>query len=124
MSESQVHVVKIGGSLLELCDLPERLDRWRAGRSTIHDVLVVGGGKSVDAVRTWHSNREIDDETAHWTSIGIMAVNTRLLAADLPETRRLEPTLSNRAERDSWHAASVAALRGGGGLLRVPPRTE
>jgi aspartokinase-like uncharacterized kinase len=78
-------VTKIGGSLLSLADLPERLRRWRESRTNIHDILIVGGGALVDTLRALHNSRQFGDHAVHWAAIELMGVNARLLAAELPE---------------------------------------
>jgi aspartokinase-like uncharacterized kinase len=80
-NDPPIHVVKIGGSLLDLVDLPARLRRWRAGRAEVHDVYVVGGGPVVDGLRA----RTIDPDAAHWAAIELMGANAGLLATTLGE---------------------------------------
>ena len=85
MGTPAIHVTKIGGSLLDLPDLPTRWRRWRDPQKTIHHVVVVGGGKLVDALRQQTLHRSISDDSAHWSAVDLMAVNTRLLASQLAE---------------------------------------
>ena len=83
MNYPAIHVTKLGGSLLNLCDLPARWRQWRAQRQTVHDVVVVGGGSLVDALREQALHRSIGDDIAHWAAVDLMAINTRLLASQL-----------------------------------------
>jgi aspartokinase-like uncharacterized kinase len=76
-------VVKLGGSLLELADWPDRLRRWLDRRRTHQQVLVVGGGPEVDALREAQQQTQLDETTAHWMCIAAMAVNARTVAATL-----------------------------------------
>jgi hypothetical protein len=46
-----IRVVKLGGSLLDLEELPERLTRWIAAQRAMASVMVVGGGWLADALR-------------------------------------------------------------------------
>ena len=85
MSIPAIHVTKIGGSLLDLPDLPTRWRQWRDPQKTIHQVVVVGGGMLVDALRQQALHRSISDDLAHWSAVDLMAVNTRLLASQLVE---------------------------------------
>ena len=59
-----IRVVKVGGSLLDLPQLPQKLRMWLAAQSPAHNVLVVGGGPLVEQVRTWHAETGIDESMA------------------------------------------------------------
>ena len=85
MSYPAIQVTKIGGSLLNLPDLPARWRQWRSQRETVHDVVVVGGGPLVDVLRERGLHRSIGDDIAHWSAVDLMAINTRLLASQLAE---------------------------------------
>lgn len=90
-----LHVVKLGGSLL---DEPERLRCWLrvvadgGGRL----IVVPGGGPFADAVRMAHQKTGIDERTAHRMALLAMEQYALLLAS-------LEPALTP--------AASIGALR-------------
>ena len=49
LPDNSPHVIKVGGSLLDLPDLPARLDRWLTARGGAKPMLVVGGGVVADA---------------------------------------------------------------------------
>ena len=74
MRETIVRVVKIGGSLFDLPDLPERLWKWMAVQSPAHHVLVAGGGKLVNVVREWDRQKTLDDAAAHWMCVDLLTV--------------------------------------------------
>jgi aspartokinase-like uncharacterized kinase len=81
-----IRVVKIGGSLLDLVGLPDRLRAWLAAQPRAHNVLVAGGGPLVEQVRWW--NREIaavDETASHWMCVDLLTVTAHLLHAWLPE---------------------------------------
>lgn len=101
MTKTPLNVVKIGGSLFDLADLPERLRRWRAPREDVHDLFVVGGGAAVDALRRQFAERLVDDSTAHWEAIDLMGRNAILLANSLTgwPLRRLDAALWERVSR-------------------------
>lgn len=90
MSSTFIRVVKVGGSLLDLPDLPQRLRGWLRRQSPGHQVLVAGGGPLVDQVRRWNDQSPIDDQRAHWMCVELLDVTSRLLHAWLPELPYLD----------------------------------
>jgi 5-(aminomethyl)-3-furanmethanol phosphate kinase len=85
-----IRVVKVGGSLLDLPDLPERLRTWLHAQSPAHNVLVAGGGPLVEQVRTWHAESAIDETAAHWICVDLLTITAHLLHAWLPEIPLVE----------------------------------
>lgn len=90
MSCSVVRVVKVGGSLLDLPDLADRLRRWLAVQTPAHHVLVAGGGRLVDQIRQWHVLRPLSNVAAHWMCIDAMTVTAHMLHDRLPEISLIE----------------------------------
>lgn len=87
MSQHRIlRVVKVGGSLLGLEDLAERLRRWLAGEPQASNVLVVGGGSRVDVIR----RRQYAEIEAHWLAVAAMLSNARDLQNVLPEAKWFE----------------------------------
>jgi aspartokinase-like uncharacterized kinase len=83
-----LRVVKVGGSLLDLDDLADRLRCWLSGEPEASNVLVVGGGRRVDLIRAARS--EPTEVEAHWLAIDAMLANSRDLLSKLPEARWFE----------------------------------
>jgi aspartokinase-like uncharacterized kinase len=85
-----VRVVKVGGSLLDLPDLPLRINDWLAAQPAAHNVLIVGGGPLVEQVRRWHLGQRsaekgpFEEVAAHWICIDLMSVTARIFHAWLP----------------------------------------
>ena len=79
-----VRVVKLGGSLLEMSGLEDRLEDWLSQQTSAHYVLVVGGGMLVEEVRSWDQRWEIDQDAAHWLCIDLMSATARLLSSRMP----------------------------------------
>lgn len=79
MHKPVVRVVKVGGSLLALPKLGERLEKWLAGQTPGHTILVVGGGPLADAVREADRLHGFGDEAAHWMCIDVMGVTARIV---------------------------------------------
>jgi aspartokinase-like uncharacterized kinase len=86
-----IRVVKIGGSLLDLVGLPDKLRAWLAAQPRAHNVLVAGGGPLVEQVRWWNRETQPVDETAsHWMCVDLLTVTAHLLHAWLPEIPLVE----------------------------------
>ena len=85
-----IRVVKVGGSLLDLPDLPERLRAWLAAQPEAHSVLIAGGGPLVEHVRDWNAAKPIDEAAAHWMCVDLLTVTAHLLHAWLPEIPLIE----------------------------------
>lgn len=79
----RTRVVKVGGSLLRLADLPGRLERWLAGQPAATNALLVGGGRLVDEIRAQQRTWGYQDEVAHELALRAMDLNGRQLAAAL-----------------------------------------
>lgn len=83
-----IHVVKLGGSLLDLPDLAGRFEAFRGVNMTGHrGVLVVGGGDAAQQVRRLDLAHKLREDIAHWLAIRAMQFNTYTVAAVLPRAR-------------------------------------
>jgi 5-(aminomethyl)-3-furanmethanol phosphate kinase len=76
-------VVKVGGSLEDLPDLPQQLVQWLWGQTECDQLLVAGGGRMADQVRQQDRQLHLSAETAHWLAVHAMAVNARRLEQSL-----------------------------------------
>ncbi|MBT6157130.1 MAG: uridylate kinase [Planctomycetaceae bacterium] len=83
MKVPAIVVYKIGGSLLDLPDLPRRLQR--VVPPDVCPLFVVGGGQTADLVREWDRLHQLGDERAHWLALRAMQLNEALLAELLPD---------------------------------------
>ena len=87
---SCIRVVKVGGSLFDLPDLPERLLAWMERQTPAHHVLVAGGGELVETIRKWHRQRALDATAAHWMCVDLMTVSAHFLHDRLPQVPLVE----------------------------------
>lgn len=102
-----VTVLKLGGSLLDLADLPDRLRAVFAKLDGDQPLLVCGGGDAADVVRCWHETHGLDEEQSHWLAMEAIRLNQRLLLTLMSELE----LVSNRAAADSaWTRGRVPLL--------------
>ena len=85
MSSAGLHVIKVGGSLLQAEDLPARLLSWLEELSLRRCVLLAGGGGLVDELRRLDKLRPLGDAAAHWAAVSIMDITAWLLASWMQE---------------------------------------
>ena len=77
-------VFKLGGSLLDLPDLPLLWRQVLALRPQSAVVLVVGGGAAADQVRVWDRAYNLGSERAHSLALAAMRFNAECLLRILP----------------------------------------
>ena len=78
MPAAPTAVVKLGGSLLDLPDLAQRLDQLRPEWGP-RPLLVVGGGAAADLVREWDRQHQLGEERAHWLALDALELTARLV---------------------------------------------
>src|SRR5438093_494777 len=106
-SVMSVAVLKLGGSLLDLADLPDRLRSVFAMLDGDRSLLVCGGGAAADVVRRWHECFGLGEERSHWLALESIRLNQRLLLDLLPELE----LVTNRAAAESvWRKGRVPLL--------------
>lgn len=88
MTCDRLAVVKVGGSLLWLPDLADRLSQWLARRPERRLLLVPGGGPFADAVRAAHSCHGLTESASHGLAIRAMGIVGDLLRGLLPASPR------------------------------------
>src|SRR5262249_39070568 len=72
-------VVKVGGSLFDLPDLASRLQLWLKRFPNGNVLLIPGGGRLADVVRSFDEQHRLGDSTAHELALGAMSLNARFL---------------------------------------------
>ena len=80
-------VFKIGGSLLDLPELPEVIQQVLDQRAGAAPLLVVGGGAAADLIREWDQVHHLGEEAAHELALEAMDLTASLLARFFPEAR-------------------------------------
>ena len=100
-------VYKLGGSLLSLPDLVQRLEAFLRSRGEHRALLVVGGGAAADLVRAWDDLYQLGQECSHWLALRAMMLNEALISELFPQT----PLVRNRDEATAaWERAPAAIL--------------
>lgn len=107
MSDGPVHVVKLGGSLLDLPDLPGRLAAYLETLSPLRALLVVGGGSAADIVRAFDRAHGLDEQAAHWLAIRAMQLNAHLLVRGI---RKAELVRDQEQCASAWRAQRMAVM--------------
>lgn len=92
-------VIKVGGSLLDLPDLKERVTSFIANLRTRQPILLVtGGGEIVEAVRKYDAIHQLNSEQAHWLSVELMHATSKLLESILA----IGPVLDSAEQLSKW----------------------
>ncbi len=74
-------VIKIGGSLFDRPEFGPRLRNWLDVNAPPETILVPGGGRLADLVRSLDHIHGLGDEVAHRMALHAMTINAHLLAA-------------------------------------------
>jgi aspartokinase-like uncharacterized kinase len=89
-------VIKVGGSLFDWPELPDRLTAFLGVEfpptrtSTERPLLIAGGGPAVDVVRDLDRIHRLTEETAHHLALHGMDLAARLLTAIVPGTTLID----------------------------------
>jgi aspartokinase-like uncharacterized kinase len=80
----RIRVIKLGGSLLNSARLSCEFASWLGRQSSATNLIVVGGGESVNALRQQALQQPIQaEEATHWQAISWMSENTRRVSEQL-----------------------------------------
>ncbi|MGB1707369.1 MAG: hypothetical protein ACPHF4_06055, partial [Rubripirellula sp.] len=75
-------IIKIGGSMLLREHLTTAVNQWLAAQSAGQTLIIIGGGKLIDAVREFDQQHAMPPQQTHWTCVDLLSV-TAHFAADL-----------------------------------------
>ena len=81
---NEIRVVKLGGSLLDWSETPERLASWLQDQSPARTVIIVGGGELVEALRRLDRVLQLDQDDIHFAAIDLMTITAKLFHSKFP----------------------------------------
>lgn len=110
-SNPQLTILKVGGSLLDLPDLNQRLTRLINHRSGIRPLFIAGGGTAADVVRSWGGIFSLSETDCHDLALQSMQLTASLLERILPQSRVVSSKAESAAcwRRGEWPILDVAA---------------
>lgn len=96
MRSQRTVLVKVGGSLLLLHDLPRRLESLFETLGPAKLIVVPGGGPATDFVRKWDRLHQLQITVSHQLAIDSLSLNARLLASVLSGSQLAESAVDLR----------------------------
>ena len=106
LQDDPIHVVKLGGSLLDLPDLIERLSALVGSCDGEQLLLIVGGGKAADLIRQYDQQFGLDRAAAHWLAIRAMQLNSIVVGHLLNQPLVCDP----KQCISHWHEEKLAIV--------------
>ena len=82
---TKLRVLKLGGSLLTRKDWPACLRSWLHSQSPALNLLIIGGGEIVEAVRELDEVHQINAAFAHWLCIDLLSSTLQVASHLLPD---------------------------------------
>ena len=73
-------IVKIGGSMLLRTDLTTTVNQWLAAHPADQTLIIVGGGKLIDAVRELDQLHPMNQQQIHWTCVDLLTTTADFVA--------------------------------------------
>ena len=73
-------IVKIGGSMLLRTDLTTTVNQWLAAHPADQTLIIVGGGKLIDAVRELDQLHPMNQQQIHWTCVDLLTTTANFVA--------------------------------------------
>ena len=78
-------VVKVGGSLLLRENLPSESRSWFAAQRPAENIVIVGGGELINAIRKLDALRESSPAEVHWRCVGLLSTTFQIVCDWFPD---------------------------------------
>jgi aspartokinase-like uncharacterized kinase len=102
-----IQVIKIGGSLLDLPDLPVRITSLLDETDQKRTAMIIGGGQAADMARQWDKLHHVGETAGHWLAVQAMQFNMHLVASVLDQCSIVQ---NIQHCEDVWQANHVALI--------------
>lgn len=125
MMQMRSRIIKLGGSLLDIDDLPGVFQQWLRQQTPACNLVVVGGGALAEQIRALDGRHQLGDEIAHELAVEAMRLNTLVMSHLLPGEIVGDPTTIPGGERGQTLLIDPAAFLAATGELRpaaTPPK--
>lgn len=96
-------VVKVGGSLLTRPQLGNQLHGWLAQQPVAENLVIVGGGEAVDAMRRLQQLHRLDEAAMHWRCVRMLRASFEVLA-ELIDAAEIADSPENDSPRSTGDA--------------------
>ena len=83
-------VIKVGGSCLSNANLASELAQLLAAERESQNLIIIGGGMCIDAMRDLSSRFELAQTRMHWRCVELLRTSFEVLGELLPQLRRIE----------------------------------
>ena len=101
-------VVKVGGSCLMHADLTSLLTGWLERQPLAQNLLIVGGGQAIEAMRDLAALHRLDEPAMHWRCVRMLRASAEVVAELVPVLQLLsssegtETLLGNPPQVGHW----------------------
>lgn len=101
-------ILKIGGSLLSNPRLTAAVDDWLALQPPAQDLVIVGGGQAIEAMRELSQRFELDEPAMHWRCIRLLRATYEVTGELFPHWQPigagdlLEGVIAEPPQRGQW----------------------
>lgn len=99
-------VIKVGGSCLSNPDLPHKLSHFLDADVHSQNLIIIGGGLCIDAMRALDQHFQLDQSRMHWRCVELLRTSFEVLGELLPSLQQI----SSKKQLDDLLAAPRSCL--------------
>jgi aspartokinase-like uncharacterized kinase len=93
--DATLRVVKLGGSLLDWPEFPGQLRRWLDCQPAACNLMLIGGGDLVEAIRKLDGMHGLGEKSAHWHCIRSLHITAAIFCNLFPDASPTAHELAN-----------------------------